>query len=539
MLKNRIWLIVVLMSAALLGIIFVQFYWIRSTIAQKEQVFNFHVNEALNKVADKVETNIAASMLSSQMNLFFSDSTYWSGDANGDSLAIYDGIMSDSMIAIAMTSARSYGIDYFRADAKTIEPFGHEISPLPKNQERPTLILEPLEYEGAVSGSNDALIGDILTDIDRQLRINSKRIKKAMEQMMFQMMQRGIKPEQTIDTVFLKNTLYHEFENRGIATDFQFGVLMDDKFFITNADNKVAINSLVATNHKVSLFPDDMFFNNDVLLVNFPHQQRYILSSIWSLLIGSLLFTSIIIGVFYYTVVILLRQKQLSEIKNDFINNMTHEFKTPLATISLAVDAVNNPLILQDENKIKHYTHIIKEENKRMNSQVEKVLQMALLDKNEISLSTDDIDIHDIIYRAVENINLQIEEKGGSISMELAAEQYELTGDEVHLNNVISNLLDNANKYSPEKPEIKVSTTSDEKGIYITIEDHGIGMSNEHLKMIFEKFYRVPTGNVHNIKGFGLGLTYVKAIVEAHRGAIEVKSQLKKGTQFKLFIPIT
>jgi len=229
----------------------------------------------------------------------------------------------------------------------------------------------------------------------------------------------------------------------------------------------------------------------------------------------------------------------LSEIKNDFINNMTHEFKTPLATISLAVDAVNNPMILKDETKVKHYTHIIKEENKRMNAQVEKVLQMALLDKNEISLSTDDIDIHEIIYRAIENISLQVEEKGGKIDMELAAERYEMTGDEVHLSNVISNLLDNANKYSPENPQIKVTTESDDKGIYITIADNGIGMNSEDIKMIFEKFYRVPTGNVHNIKGFGLGLTYVKAIIDAHHATIDVKSQLKKGSQFKLFLPLT
>ncbi len=537
MLRNRIWLIVILMSTALLGIILVQVYWIRNTIAQKEQVFSFHVNEALNKVADKVETNIAASVVSSQMNLFFSDSTYWS--VGPDSLTIYDGMMSDSMMAIALESASAAGVDYFRAEASKIEPFGHDISPMPLGGDRPTMILEPLEYKGDFKSADDALITDILTDIDRQLRINSQRIKKAMEQMMFQMMQRGIKPEQTIDTVFLKNTLFHELSNRGITTDFNYGVLMDDEFFITNAGSREAVKELASTTHKVSLFPDDMFFNNDVLLVNFPHQKSFILSSIWSLLIGSLLFTSIIIGVFYYTVVILLRQKKLSEIKNDFINNMTHEFKTPLATISLAVDAVNNPMILKDESKIKHYTHIIKEENKRMNAQVEKVLQMALLDKNEISLSTDDIDIHDIIYRAVENISVQVEEKDGKIDMELAAERYELTGDEVHLSNVISNLLDNANKYSPEKPEIKITTESDDKGIYITVADHGIGMSNDDVKMIFEKFYRVPTGNVHNIKGFGLGLTYVKAIIEAHKGTIDVKSQPKKGSQFKLFLPIT
>lgn len=537
MVKNRIWLIVILMSTALLGIILVQVYWIQNTITQKEEVFRYHVNEALNKVADKVETNIAASVLmSSQMSLFFSDSTYWGNE--GDSLNIFSGIMSDSMIASAIKSAKIVE-GYYNSDIVPVNPYQDVFSPMSGIGDRPTMILEPLEYNGEVSNSDNGLISEILKDIDRQLQINSQRIKKAMEQLMFQMVQRGIQPEQTIDTVFLKNTLFHELKNNGITTDFNFGVLMDDKFFITNATKDIEIKELVATPHKVSLFPDDMFFNNDVLLVNFPHQKSFILSSIWSLLIGSLIFTTIIVAVFYYTVAILFRQKKLSEIKNDFINNMTHEFKTPLATISLAVDAVNNPMILKDENKIKHYTNIIKEENKRMNRQVEKVLQMALLDKNQISLSNDDIDIHDIIYRAVENLNLQVEENGGSISTHLNAENYELTGDEVHLTNVISNLLDNAIKYSPDKPAIKISTESDDRGIYISIEDKGIGMSSEHLKMIFEKFYRVPTGNVHNIKGFGLGLTYVKAIVEAHGGTIEVKSQPKRGSEFKLFIPIT
>ena len=216
---------------------------------------------------------------------------------------------------------------------------------------------------------------------------------------------------------------------------------------------------------------------------------------------------------------------------------MTHEFKTPLATISLAVDAVNNPMILQDQQKVKYYTGIIRDENKRMNAQVEKVLQMALLDKHQVSISNDDVDIHEIIYRAVENISLLVEEKGGTVETELLADRFEITGDEVHLSNVISNLLDNANKYTPEHPHIVVRTRSDNKGIYITVEDNGIGMSNDDMSMIFEKFYRVPTGNVHNIKGFGLGLTYVKTVVEAHKGSIEVKSQLKKGSQFRIFLP--
>ena len=533
MLKNRLWWIVVSMSGALLGIILVQVYWIQNTLVQKEEIFTFQVNEALNRVADKVETNIATSLISSQMNLFFSDSTYWMGI--GDSLSRYQKVTNDSAMAVMLEDLQPATPDYSRPDMVPVEPFDDAIPGAPRLN-RPTMILDPLEYQGAYS-ADDALIAEILGDIDRQIQINSNRIKKAMEQMMFHMIQRGVKPEQTMDTVFLKNSLYYELNNRGITTDFEFGVLMDDRFFISNASSDAHAQQLAATPHKVSLFPDDMFFNNDVLLVNFPHQKSFILQSIWSLLLGSLLFTTIIVAVFSYTMVILFRQKKLSEIKNDFINNMTHEFKTPLATISLAVDAVNNPIILQDEQKVKYYTGIIRDENKRMNSQVEKVLQMALLDKNQISLSKEDIDLHEIIYRAVENISLQVEEKKGSIETELSAMQYEVVGDEVHLSNVITNLLDNANKYAPEKPHIRVCTRNDENGIYITIIDNGVGMSAEHMNMIFEKFYRVPTGNVHNIKGFGLGLAYVKAIVEAHNGRIDVKSQLKKGSQFTVYLP--
>ena len=534
MLKNKIWLIVGAMSVALLGIILVQVYWIQNTIDQKEQVFNFQVNEALNKVADKVETNIAASMLSSQMSLFFSDTAYWAG--RGDSLS-YSNYMNDTMVTQIIRSTTSVNGYFEESEVISANPFTDPGSPLEQIAGKPTMILEPMEFNNNFEAANNDMISQIMKNIDRQLQINSARIKKAMEQMMFRMVERGIHPDQKVDTTFLRNTLDHELLNRGLTVDYKFGVLMNDDYLITDAKDKSELKELAASPHKVSLFPDDIYYNNDILLISFPHQQSFIWSSIWTLLIGSLLFTTIIIAVFYYTVVVLLRQKKLSEIKNDFINNMTHEFKTPLATISLAVDAVNNPMILKDENKVRHYTHIIKEENKRMNSQVEKVLQMALLDKNQIQISRDDVDMHDIIYRAVENISLMVEEKGGTISTELDADNFELTGDEVHLSNVISNLLDNANKYSPDKPEITVKTKSDKKGFYISVADKGIGMDSDDQKMIFEKFYRVPTGNVHNIKGFGLGLTYVKAVVEAHGGNIEVKSQLKKGSEFIIYLP--
>ena len=223
--------------------------------------------------------------------------------------------------------------------------------------------------------------------------------------------------------------------------------------------------------------------------------------------------------------------------KNDFINNMTHEFKTPIATISLASDSITNPSVISNPDKVKRFADIIRQENKRMHGQVEKVLQMALVERGSIKLNFSDVNIHQVIEQAVSNMSLQVERKEGSVTAQLDAEKYYVEGDLNHISNVINNLLDNANKYSPEKPEITVSTRNISNGIEITVSDKGIGMSKEAKKRIFEKFYRVHTGNLHDVKGFGLGLAYVKAMVTAHKGSIDVKSELGKGSSFILLFP--
>lgn len=223
--------------------------------------------------------------------------------------------------------------------------------------------------------------------------------------------------------------------------------------------------------------------------------------------------------------------------KNDFINNMTHEFKTPLATISLAVDSINNPVILNNPDKVKRFANIIKQENTRMNGQVEKVLQMAIIDKNDFNLNFTNIDLHDIIEKAVDNIILQIEKKEGEIHTNLKATNHFISGDQTHISNIIYNLLDNANKYSNEKPEIVITTQDVPDGIEIIVKDNGIGISKEAKKHIFDKFYRVHTGNLHDVKGFGLGLSYVKTMTQAHNGKIDVVSELGKGSSFIIVLP--
>ena len=234
----------------------------------------------------------------------------------------------------------------------------------------------------------------------------------------------------------------------------------------------------------------------------------------------------------------MLKQKKLSEIKSDFINNMTHEFKTPLATISLAVDALKNEKVINDRSKTEYFTGIIKEENKRMNKQVEAILQAALLDNESIKLDLKKVHVNDLITNAINNIELQIQEKQGKLQLKLGATKDAILIDEVHFTNLVSNLLDNAVKYSKDNLFIKFTTQNVGEQFRIRIEDNGIGMNKETLSRIFEKFYRAHTGNIHNVKGFGLGLSYVKTMVDAHRGTIKAESTLGKGTTFILTFPL-
>ncbi|MBK7308022.1 MAG: HAMP domain-containing histidine kinase [Chitinophagaceae bacterium] len=278
--------------------------------------------------------------------------------------------------------------------------------------------------------------------------------------------------------------------------------------------------------------------SEELLSIIVPHQKGLIWKEMIWFIVGAILFTIIITTAFFITVRTLLKQKKLSEIKSDFINNMTHEFKTPLATISLAVDALKNDKVAGNKEKSDYFTGIIKEENKRMNKQVETILQAALLDKNEVQLNMKRLLAHDIIVNVLNNINLQVEEKGGKIDVELEAENDLILADEVHFTNVINNLLDNAVKYSKDNLHIKLSTKNAGNHLKIKIEDNGIGMNKETLNRIFEKFYRAHTGNVHNVKGFGLGLSYVKTMIDAHHGNIKAESVLGKGSSFTISLPL-
>jgi len=278
--------------------------------------------------------------------------------------------------------------------------------------------------------------------------------------------------------------------------------------------------------------------NFEHLVIVVPDFKRQIWTSLRWVIIGAVVFMLVIIAAFYVTVKTLLNQKKLSEIKSDFINNMTHEFKTPLATISLAVDALKNEKVQANPEKAKYFTGIIKEENIRMNKHVETILQAALLEKQELQLHLVPLSVHEIIQNTIDNFELQLNTQQGNIELFLNAKNDVISGDEVHFSNLVSNLVDNAIKYSKDKPELKIYTHNTKNYLVLRVEDNGIGMSKESVKRIFEKFYRAHTGNLHNVKGFGLGMSYVKTVVDAHKGKIKVESVLGKGSAFTVEMPL-
>ncbi len=360
-------------------------------------------------------------------------------------------------------------------------------------------------------------------------------------------------PKNNYDIEEIKTKFRNEFSKYNMKDiPFEFGIASFDN---NNNEFQKATPSFISLYEKedtvhnyfcnvvleaLSGTPGENLTIKEALFVVIPDIKKLVFQSLKWRIAMSIAFTIIILAAFYLTVRTMLRQKKLAKIKNDFINNMTHEFKTPIATISLAVDALKNEKVLQDREKMSYFSSIIKEENQRMNRQVETILKASQLEKQEVDLTLKPVHIHDIIKDVVDNFALQLEDRSGKVEMTLNATNDLIEADEVHLSNLVNNMVDNALKYSKENtpPVVKLSTQSNGKKFHLKIEDNGIGMTRDTLKKIFERFYRAHTGNIHNVKGFGLGLSYVKTMVEAHEGDIKAESTLGKGTTFTIDFPL-
>ncbi|MCD4663664.1 MAG: HAMP domain-containing histidine kinase [Bacteroidales bacterium] len=344
--------------------------------------------------------------------------------------------------------------------------------------------------------------------------------------------------ENRLSISLLDSLISYELRNKGINTNFEFGIFSPSRNIMPIQKTGKYPKELLNKGFSFAMFPSDMFNNPDYLMVYFPQEKRFLIKQLWGMLSISILFIIVIILSFAYTIITILKQKKISELKNDFINNMTHEFKTPVSTISLACEALSDKDIIKSETLYDNYINVISEENKRLGGMAERILQSASLEKGQIILKKEQVDTHEIIDEAISNIKLQVEKKSGCITTDLKAKSYIIEADRVHFTNVIYNLLDNANKYTPVVPQITITTENSYSGIIISVKDNGVGISKANQKRIFEKLYRIPTGNIHNVKGFGLGLSYVKSIVEQHEGNISLESELNKGTKFIIFLPL-
>ena len=344
--------------------------------------------------------------------------------------------------------------------------------------------------------------------------------------------------QERIDSVFLNEVLALALSETGIDLEYKYAIknsnLGRDKMIFGDADFDPG---------KIKVFPQPLFQNDlngakpNYLYVYFPKRSGYLIRETGFTIIPTLILTAILIAIFVYTIMVIFRQKKLSMIKNDFINNMTHELKTPISTISLASQMLEDGSITNTPQTIEHISRVINQESKRLSYQVEKVLQMAVFNEGKLKFKFKEFDANKMIETVAANFELRVKNKNGTLVTEKMAKNAVISGDEVHITNVIFNLLDNAVKYSNDSPEIKIVTENKKDQLAISVQDKGIGIPKEHQTQIFERFYRVPTGNIHNVKGFGLGLSYVKKIVDSHNAAIKVESAVNKGTKFTILFP--
>lgn len=546
--KNRFKIVIILMAISLFGIILIQTLWIRKTIQTEEARFDRSVYSSLNNTISGLERRQIFHFIDRKIELPFppnavpkrifpprnerynfkrlrSDSLKPSG-RNSNYEIVTDSLNNIKSILRVRSHDSDTAIETIDVDFSVDENFfsGENNEAIFLSGAWDTMQLQfELEQQ------------EMLREQQIMVREKIDEFNKSFEQWVFEY---SFNEENLLGDFIGENIdsiISRALTNNGIRLLFQSQIIKEDKDTTKVLWPESEQNNLLQYQYKTELFPNDFLRKNLFLVVDFPGKTAHIYRSIILLLMGSIIFTLIVLTTFAFTLFFIQKQKKLSDIKSDFISNMTHEFKTPIATISLASDALGSPKVFGKKESTDYYLDIIRQENKRMNTQVEKVLQMSLIENHDFQLEMQTIDLHKVIEEIAHASQLIAKEKNGRIVTVLKASQPNIQGDEMHLANIINNLIDNALKYTEIAPEILIETYNKENKLIIRISDNGIGMSKEIQKHIFDKFYRKPSGNIHNVKGFGLGLSYVKAIVLEHNGTIEVSSEPGNGSAFTLF----
>lgn len=555
--KKILYLIIGLIFMALSGLMLLQIYFIRNAYEQKEQAFRSNVTAALNNVTNILETNEAArSFVETAINDSIPGIKRISPDfplPRPGAKNITSAYVTNDCDVLSEVNAYKFAQDRDHVvnvvvrvsdTTKKNSDISLKKNSLIQRKKRTTTIstttssIFPDGKKGSTfyfyfSGNGNKQESIAVSNLSKKSKNNI--VNKVVDKLIFTE-HRPINKRVNVKEV--DSLLAKSFSESGISLKYGFGVLTGDYDSLAVSFNNNNISELKSSPLKARLFPSDLLSPQNFLVVNFPDSKMMILKEMAPILALSLIFILIIGGSFVYTIRTIINQKRFASHIINFINNMTHEFKTPISTISLASEAISNPAIVSDTQKLTRYNQIIKEENNRMRNQVEKILQMAVIEDKDYELDLQIIDLNSVITRAVHNHSLTIDAAGGNIKSSLEAVNHLIAGDLVHISNIINNILDNAVKYSLETPDINITTKNISEKIEICVTDKGIGIREDDIKKIFDKYFRVSTGNTHDIKGFGLGLSYVKLMVEAHRGSISVKSKPGSGTTVSILFPI-
>ncbi len=610
------------MSFALVGVMAMQFYFIRESYELKTQLFDQSVNEALKNVSSKLEKKEALIFLAQKADIAHKRNVeialqhqinrkkrrkkhtetkeekierstiafvrqMKANQAKSDSIfRIRDSLIRSKypykLVYNGPVQAESQPLSFnLRVDVdEFVDEFGNiqtiqrqslvEAAPVHPNfrvVKRGVAMIDTVRRYMV----QDPVLGTVLRTIpkpnfltgisDRELRLASQKMQtekqarkvtsyldsvervkdksSLFEDIASEMQQVNVPLKERVQAQNIDSLLAVELLNSGINLNYNYriGSVQADSVIFSTASQK-ATQFLPQNTYKTPLFSKDMVRDGGYLMVNFPHKNNVILSNMGSILFSSAGLLLILAASFIYTISSILRQKKISEMKTDFINNMTHEFKTPVATIMIASEALKDPEINDNIARVNKLAGIIYDENVRLGNHIERVLNIAKIDKEDIKLERFPQQVNDLISAVVDSMELQLQKKDTEIALHLDAKEATIMGDELHLSNVIYNLVDNANKYSKDSAKISISTANESRYLVIKIKDNGIGMNKEQLKKIFEQFYRIPTGNLHDVKGFGLGLSYVNTIVKKMKGTIHVKSEKDKGSEFEIKFPL-